>query len=178
MEVQMKKTLAVAVFLCICLCLSAAIPRDGMKNAEIKDSRVLSFVKYVDEKGVLDDEFVSYSVFTDSDGDYMIVILPKEQDFAKEIVFFFEPYMIEFFWYSNIIIPEDSTSLAFEVINMFSNYYANWATFTIDTSDHSLNASAVMTTAGIGSFGEAVSDTLEMFTSVALDGFAFVYSLI
>ena len=71
-----------------------------------------------------------------------------------------------------------STSLAFEVINMFSNYYANWATFTIDTSDHSLNASAVMTTAGIGSYGEAVSDTLEMFTSVALDGFAFVCSLI
>lgn len=175
----MKKVFAVAVLLlCICLCLSAAIKRDGLKNAEIKDSRVLSFVKYVDEKGVLDEDFEAYSVFIDSDGDYMIVILPKKHDLAQEIVFFFEPYMIEFFWYSDIVIPEDDVSFALEVINMFADYYVNWATFTIDMSDLSLNSSAVMTTAGIGSFGEAVTDTLEMFMSVSLDGFEFVYSFL
>ena len=174
-----RKAVAILLMLsAVCLCAFAVTAQGGMNLSECKDSRVVSFINYLKTEEILNTEFDYYAVNIDEDGDYYVAFHPVDCDISESVILYFEPLRIEFFWYSDTFVTDETLIDALWAINDFSDTYANWATLSIDPYDGCLKASAVMTTEGIASYGVAVYDHLEMFIYLAEDGFGFVQDTI
>ena len=174
----MRKAVVIILMLSVCLCAFAVTAQGGMNVSECKDSRVVSFMNYISDQGILTSEYDYYALNIDDEGDYYVVFHPVDSDLSEGLVVYFEQYMIEFFWYSDTYITDETLVSALWAINDFSDQYANWATLSIDTYDGCLKASSVMSTEGIASFGVAVYDHLDMFIYLAEEGFYYVQDMI
>lgn len=174
----MRKAVAIILMLSVCLCAFAVTAQGGMNLSECRDTRVISFINYLNDQGVLTSEFDYYAINIDEEDDYFVVFHPADSDLSEGLFVYFEQYMIEFFWYSDTYITDETLLDTLWAINDFSEQYANWATLSVDTFDGCLKASSVMSTEGIASYGVAVYDNLEMFIYLAEEGFSYVQEMI
>ncbi|MBO4717789.1 MAG: hypothetical protein J5599_07810 [Spirochaetales bacterium] len=174
----MRKAVAIILMLSVCLCAFAVTAQGGMNLSECRDTRVVSFINYINDQGVLTSEFDYYAINIDEEDDYFVVFHPADSDLSEGLFVYFEQYMIEFFWYSDTYITDETLLDTLWAINDFSEQYANWATLSVDTFDGCLKASSVMSTEGIASYGVAVYDNLEMFIYLAEEGFSYVQEMI
>lgn len=174
----MRKAVAIILMLSVCLCAFAVTAQGGMNLSECRDTRVVSFINYLNDQGVLTSEFDYYAINIDEEDDYFVVFHPADSDLSEGLFVYFEQYMIEFFWYSDTYITDETLLDTLWAINDFSEQYANWATLSVDTFDGCLKASSVMSTEGIASYGVAVYDNLEMFIYLAEEGFSYVQEMI
>ena len=174
----MRKAVAIILMLSVCLCAFAVTAQGGMNLSECRDTRVVSFINYLNDQGILTSEFDYYAINIDEEDDYFVVFHPADSDLSEGLFVYFEQYMIEFFWYSDTYITDETLLDTLWAINDFSEQYANWATLSVDTFDGCLKASSVMSTEGIASYGVAVYDNLEMFIYLAEEGFSYVQEMI
>ena len=174
----MRKAVAIILMLSVCLCAFAVTAQGGMNLSECRDTRVISFINYLNDQGFLTSEFDYYAINIDEEDDYFVVFHPADSDLSEGLFVYFEQYMIEFFWYSDTYITDETLLDTLWAINDFSEQYANWATLSVDTFDGCLKASSVMSTEGIASYGVAVYDNLEMFIYLAEEGFSYVQEMI
>ena len=174
----MRKAVAIILMLSVCLCAFAVTAQGGMNLSECRDTRVISFINYLNDQGVLTSEFDYYAINIDEEDDYFVVFHPADSNLSEGLFVYFEQYMIEFFWYSDTYITDETLLDTLWAINDFSEQYANWATLSVDTFDGCLKASSVMSTEGIASYGVAVYDNLEMFIYLAEEGFSYVQEMI
>ena len=174
----MRKAVAIILMLSVCLCAFAVTAQGGMSLSECRDTRVVSFINYLNDQGILTSEFDYYAINIDEEDDYFVVFHSADSDLSEGLFVYFEQYMIEFFWYSDTYITDETLLDTLWAINDFSEQYANWATLSVDTFDGCLKASSVMSTEGIASYGVAVYDNLEMFIYLAEEGFSYVQEMI